>query len=159
MSPLPILLLLGILMIASVQGYVDYDASPVYNGRRYFMKKVHEPFNLAKMNGRCKEYGGYLVQIDDKAELKFVKGFILGAGGYGPFFTGINDEESEGQFYTYNDKKPVKYLKWKWSQPDNWYNEDCVNIDIGMFTTGLNDMACGKSGRYICEVPLVRLFW
>ncbi|GFO00184.1 collectin-12 [Plakobranchus ocellatus] len=154
MSPLPILLLLGIWMIASVQGYVLYGSSSVYKGRRYFIRIEHEPFNLAKMNGRCKQYGGYLVQIDDWNELKFLKGIVAGAGGNGPFFTGITDEESEGRFYTYNDKKPAKYLKWRWFQPDNWYNEDCVNIDIGIFSVGLNDMACGKSGRYICEVPV-----
>ncbi|GFO28566.1 collectin-11 [Plakobranchus ocellatus] len=152
-SPLPILLLLGISMIGPVQGYVAYDSSPVHKGRRYFISTVREPFNLANANGRCKKLGGYLVQIDDRDELKYVVGLMISAKGYGPFFTGITDEESEGRYYNYNDKKPAKYLKWRWFQPDNWYNEDCVNIDVSIFSYGLNDLACGKHGRFICEVP------
>ncbi|GFO22834.1 collectin-12 [Plakobranchus ocellatus] len=101
------------------------------------------------MNGRCKELRGYLVQIDDKGEhefLQFITNYITGRG---PFFTGITDEKSEGRFYTYNDKKPAKYLDWRWFQPDNWWNEDCVEIGYH----GLNDLKCGTRGKYICEVP------
>ncbi|GFO28078.1 collectin-12 [Plakobranchus ocellatus] len=100
------------------------------------------------MNDRCKGLGGYLVQIDDVDESQFVQFLTTAVSGRGPFFTGITDEETEGRFYTYNDRKIAKYLDWRWFQPDNWWNEDCV--EIGYY--GLNDAKCGKSGRYVCEV-------
>ncbi|GFO46588.1 collectin-12 [Plakobranchus ocellatus] len=102
------------------------------------------------MNGRCKQLGGYLVHFDDSHEQIYVGSLSFYVEGRGPFFTGITDEESEGRFYSYNDKKPAKYLKWRWFQPDNWWNEDCVTI----WASGLNDLRCGKRGRYICEVPV-----
>ncbi|GFO16509.1 endonuclease-reverse transcriptase [Plakobranchus ocellatus] len=137
-------------------GYVEYDSSHVYRGRRYHISKVHEPFNLAKMNGRCKQHGGYLVQIDDRDEFHFVVGLTAHAKGRGPYYTGITDEESEGHYYTYNDKKNAQYLRWRWFQPDNWHNEDCVSVEKTVFYIGLNDIACGKSGRYILKCSEIR---
>ncbi|GFO28571.1 C-type lectin 2 [Plakobranchus ocellatus] len=106
------------------------------------------------MNGRCRSYGGYLVQIDDDNELTYVSSLILATQGDGPFMTGLTDEATEGHFVNYNDKSPGKYFKWAWAQPDNWNNEDCVNISIAMFFKGLNDIGCGINARYICEVPV-----
>ncbi|GFN78975.1 pulmonary surfactant-associated protein d [Plakobranchus ocellatus] len=150
MSLLPILLLFGVLMIVTVQGYANYYVTPARKGRRYHVSKYHEPFNLAKMNGLCKKLGGYLVQIDDRTEFYDVSNAVSDARGHGPFYTGLTDEGSEGRFYNYNDKSPAKDLKWRWWQPDNWWGEHCVEI----WRNGLNDLACGKHGRYICEVPV-----
>ncbi|GFO28054.1 collectin-12 [Plakobranchus ocellatus] len=99
------------------------------------------------MNDRCKkDLGGYLVQLDQWREQSFVTNFIFWSG-WGPFFTGITDEKSEGKYYHYNDNTPAKNLHWKLFQPDNWYNEDCVEI----WHDGLNDRRCGDRGRYVCE--------
>ncbi|GFN74497.1 collectin-12 [Plakobranchus ocellatus] len=122
--------------------------SAVFRDRQYSVSKYHEPFNLAKMNDRCKERGGYLLQIDDRKEQKFVARWLHYSPGVGPIYTGITDEGSEGRFYTYNDKKPAKYLKWRWWQPDNWYGEHCVTISL----RGLNDLRCTRRGRYVCEI-------
>ncbi|GFO40371.1 collectin-11 [Plakobranchus ocellatus] len=150
MTVLPIFLLLWVSLAASVQGYANYDITAPQNGRRYYVSKDHEAFNLATMNGRCRGLNGYLVQIDTRQEFDLVWSIADEVSGVGPFFTGITDEGSEGHFYTYNDKKPAGFLSWRWFQPDNWYGENCVEI----WMTGLNDIACGKSGRYICEVPV-----
>ncbi|GFO05174.1 collectin-11 [Plakobranchus ocellatus] len=148
MSLLPIFLLLGILMIASVQGYVSYHVSDAYGNRRYHVSKEFENFDLEKMNNRCKQLGGYLLQPDDRQEAAYAITYAKRTG-WGPFFTGITDQKSEGGFYYYNDNKPARFLVWQWFQPDNWYNEDCVEI----WNTGFNDRHCGTRGRYICEVP------
>ncbi|GFO39000.1 collectin-11 [Plakobranchus ocellatus] len=150
MSPLPILLLFGVLMIGPVHGYVSYDVSAVFRGRRYKISREYEPFNLATMNDRCKQIGGYLVHFDDGVEQDKVAAFTSGVPGEGPYFTGITDNEREGWFYTYNDKKWANYHRFRWFQPDNWHNEDCVEIT----GSGLNDIACGTNGKYVCEVPV-----
>ncbi|GFO06878.1 collectin-11 [Plakobranchus ocellatus] len=102
------------------------------------------------MNDRCKKLGGYLFQPDHKFEEAHVATYVRELRGGGPFFTGLTDEDSEGKFYFYNDKKqPGESITWRWFQPDNWYNEDCVEV----WYTGLNDRHCGERGRYVCEVP------
>ncbi|GFO16503.1 C-type lectin [Plakobranchus ocellatus] len=147
MSVSAILLLLGALMIASVEGYVSYHQEFRFP-KRYYVSMEYEPFGLAKMHGRCKTLGGHLVTLDDKDEFDYVK-FVVGAvRGRGPFFTGITDTKQEGTWLNYHDSKPAKYLKWRWFQPDNYWGEDCV--EIGYY--GLNDKGCEKKGRYICEV-------
>ncbi|GFO16613.1 collectin-12 [Plakobranchus ocellatus] len=148
MSVLPIMLLAGVLMIASVQSEARYRYK-WYNRTKYLLSMDHERFDLAKMNGRCKKLGGYLLQIDNKGESDFVQGMAYNAKGRGPFFTGITDKQREGRYLNYNDNTPAKYLKWRWFQPDNWWGEDCVEMSY----TGLNDIGCEKSGRYFCEVP------
>ncbi|GFO16617.1 mannose-binding protein c [Plakobranchus ocellatus] len=147
MSLLPILLLLGVWMIASVQGYPGYSER-IFNGKKYYINDRREYLNLAQRNARCKEIGAYLVQIDNVEEHRFVAGFVFRVKGYGPYFTGITDEGSEGRYYNFNDKSPAKYLKWRWFQPDNWWGrEHCVEI----WVNNLNDLKCGRKGRHICE--------
>ncbi|GFN74433.1 collectin-12 [Plakobranchus ocellatus] len=154
MSLLPMLLLLGVAIVGTVQGQSVFETVRlcyvgVFLGRKYYVSDQWESFNLAKMNERCKnDLGGYLVQIDQWREQAVVTDFIFRSG-WGPFFIGITDEKSEGKYYHYNDNTPPKDIKWKPFQPDNWYNEDCVEI----WHDGLNDRRCGDSGRYLCEVP------
>ncbi|GFO30714.1 pulmonary surfactant-associated protein a [Plakobranchus ocellatus] len=101
------------------------------------------------MNDRCKELGGYLFEPTDRPEATHVAAGVRRLRRRGPYYTGVTDEESEGRFYFYNSKRPVSNIRWRWFQPDNWWNEDCVEI----WRTGFNDRHCGKSGKYICEVP------
>ncbi|GFO22843.1 collectin-11 [Plakobranchus ocellatus] len=103
------------------------------------------------MNDRCKQLGGYLAQTDDREEHDFLEFFSKYVRGSGPYFIGLNDVEREGFFRTYNDNKPAVYHKFRWFQPDSWWNEDCVTMGLN----GLNDLRCGKRGKYICEVPNV----
>ncbi|GFO22833.1 hypothetical protein PoB_004933800 [Plakobranchus ocellatus] len=101
------------------------------------------------MNNRGKQLGGYLLQFEDSAEHKRIVNLLPEVPRNGPFFT--DEVEREKAFFrTYNDKKPAVDHKFRWFQPDNWWNEDCVDIWI----SGLNDLRCGKRGRYICEVPV-----
>ncbi|GFO04945.1 hypothetical protein PoB_003145000 [Plakobranchus ocellatus] len=78
MSLLPMLLLLGVAIVGTVQGYATYKASGVFLGRKYYVSDQWESFNLAKMNERCKkDLGGYLVQIDQWREQAVVTDFIF----------------------------------------------------------------------------------
>ncbi|GFO16359.1 C-type lectin 2 [Plakobranchus ocellatus] len=165
-----ILLLLVVLVIGTVQGnlsplqedmqilsgvgwdgYVVYNVSPEYKGSMYYISRDPEPFNLAKMNMRCKGYGGYLVQIDNYREYRYLRFQAVRRRSRTLVYTGITDLGSEGRFYNFNDKKPAGYLRWRRRQPDNWKgNEHCVHITIW----GLNDIGCDGIGRYICEIPV-----
>ncbi|GFN97929.1 hypothetical protein PoB_002443500 [Plakobranchus ocellatus] len=148
------LLLLVVLAIGTVQGWdgnIAYDFSHEFEGSRYFISRYPEPFDLAKMNRRCKAYGGYLVQIDSFIEFRYLKFEANRRADPSLVYTGITDLGSEGRFYNYNDKKPAAYLTWKRGQPDNWAGkEHCVHIT----RWGFNDIGCDGNGRYMCEVKV-----
>ncbi|GFN96774.1 mannose-binding protein c [Plakobranchus ocellatus] len=151
MAPLSILLLFAVLVIGTTQGYVAYNFIPRYRGSKYMVSKNAEPFDLAKMNGRCKGSGGYLLQLDSYREYRYVKYELALLRERRLVYTGITDLGSEGRFYNYNDKKPAAYLRWRRRQPDNWRGyEHCVNLTY----YGLNDIGCDGNALYICEIPV-----
>ncbi|GFN84487.1 C-type lectin [Plakobranchus ocellatus] len=153
MALLSMLLLLAVLVIGTTQGDVAYNFIPVYNASKYMVSKIPEPFDLAKMNARCKGSGGYLVQIDNYHEYSYLKYKLrkIRDRSRSLVYTGITDLGSEGRFYNYNDRKPAGYLKWRRRHPDNWRgSEHCVNIS----RWGLNDIGCGGNARHICEIPV-----
>ncbi|GFN77742.1 collectin-11 [Plakobranchus ocellatus] len=124
--------------------------SALYKGRVYIMNKKTESFSLQKMNDRCKENGGYLVEIDDQEEQEFVAKFSIVLGS-SMVYIGANDVKKEGTFVQYNSNKLVRNVKWMKGEPSNYKGvEHCVVIR----TYGLNDISCGRTYRYICEVPL-----
>ncbi|GFO16614.1 hypothetical protein PoB_004311900 [Plakobranchus ocellatus] len=94
------------------EGYISHNYK-WHKNKKYYLSRQYESFNLATMNGRCKQLGGYLVQVDNSFKHQFDSNFVSGQG---PYFTGITDEESEGRYYTYNDKTPAKYHHWRWFQ-------------------------------------------
>ncbi|GFN77749.1 Cd209 antigen [Plakobranchus ocellatus] len=136
----------GFVKVLSIDG-TAYQVSPLHNGRVYTLSKKDETFNLQKMNDRCKEAGGYLVEIDDQEEQDFVTNFSTRAAGK-IIYVGANDLQKEGTFVQYNSKKVMSNIKWKKGEPNNYGSgEDCVNIR----TDGLNDVSCSRTSRYICE--------
>ncbi|GFN77757.1 C-type lectin [Plakobranchus ocellatus] len=128
-----------------------YLVSALHEGRVYTMNKKTERFSLQKMNDRCKEIGGYLVEIDNQDEQEFVAKFSTLLGNK-MVYTGANDIQKEGTFVQYNSKKLVSNVKWMEGEPSNYRGvEHCVVLR----TYGLNDIMCGRTYRYICEIPLV----
>ena len=130
-----------------------YDVSGVHNDRVYLASKSVETFNLANANSFCRAMGGYLVELDDAQEYRFVFDFVSSIRGTNNFWTGGNDADREGHFVYYNSKKPVPNLTWVGGQPDNGSGtEDCMQINLHL--GGLNDDQCYNKGKYVCEVPL-----
>ncbi|GFN80609.1 collectin-12 [Plakobranchus ocellatus] len=132
-----------------------YVPSAVYkNEKVYTLTRRNEVFNLEKMNNKCKEMGGYLVEIDDAEELEFVASKVASIT-KNLVYIGTNDVDEEGKYVFYNSKKPLPDgLKWKAGNPDNYGKdpgEDCVNLTVA----GMNDLNCTSNGRFICEIPIV----
>ncbi|GFO31972.1 hypothetical protein PoB_005847700 [Plakobranchus ocellatus] len=89
-----------------VLGYVFYNIIPVHRGSKY--KKNADSFDLAKMNERCKGSGGYLVQLNNYREYRYLKYELSRIRNRSLVYTGITDLGSEGHFYNYNDKKSLR---------------------------------------------------
>ncbi|GFO04826.1 collectin-11 [Plakobranchus ocellatus] len=109
------------------------------------------------MNERCKSYGGYLIELNDKDEEKFMQDMVFSANLLSEIvYTGLTDLGLEGHFYHYHTKKPIASdLYWIERQPDNYKgNEHCTHVFIdGIQTAGLNDIDCHRTARYMCELP------
>ncbi|GFO15266.1 lectin c-type domain protein [Plakobranchus ocellatus] len=133
--------------IKRLEAHFTFDFSESFRGKNYFMSKTAATFNIARADATCVAYGGYLVELDDMEELKFVSSFVRQTGRGGHIFTGANDLAQEGIFVYYHSKKPVPTTLWIPGEPNNDRSgEDCVHIQ-----DRLNDTPCGQKGRYVCE--------
>ncbi|GFR86643.1 C-type lectin [Elysia marginata] len=131
-----------------------YDVSPVYKETLYLATRQPKVFNIVADNEACQQQGGYLAEIDDDEESRFVFNFAKAMGGSDIFMTGGNDIDEEGKFVFFHSKKSVpQQLTWLRGQPDDYKRkEDCMHFWITR--GGLNDTPCTSNSKYICEVPL-----
>ncbi|GFO37325.1 Cd209 antigen-like protein c [Plakobranchus ocellatus] len=120
------------------------------SGHTYLLSKERPRFDIHRMNQLCKEYKGYLVEVDTISEQVFLRKYLRRKGYLVDIiYTGFTDLGSEGKFYHIESKKPMPNLTWKWWNPDNWKNEEhCVNLA----NDGMNDLRCNAKGRYLCEL-------
>ena len=59
------------------------------------------------------------------------------------------DVATEGTFVSNVTGAALTYLPWSGGEPNNWDNEDCLNL---LSTTGLmNDMKCSELLPSVCE--------
>ncbi|GFO15293.1 Cd209 antigen [Plakobranchus ocellatus] len=126
---------------------IPFDISGTFKGKIYFISKTVADFEIADAAASCEAYGGYLVEIDDTEELKFISDFASQRGKSVRIFTGANDRSREGHFVYYKSKKRVPSFLWNRGEPNNVLrSEDCTEIQ-----GKLNDVTCGLPGKYICE--------
>lgn len=91
----------------------------------------------------CLGFGGDLVTITNEKEEKllFSENSIA--------WIGLNDRLKEGEF-VWSDSTPLNssvYSNWNHGQPDNYGNEDCVEMTSGKW----NDRPCSDEKFYICQ--------
>ncbi|GFO05149.1 mannose-binding protein c [Plakobranchus ocellatus] len=133
-----------------VSSDTNYHISHPREGSKYLISKQDEIFDLAKMNGRCQDSGGSLLDFNDRKEEFHVRFFVQWSGVSDVIYTGITDLGNEGHYYSYATGKPAAYIRWKRGQPDNREgDEHCLSIG----SRGLEDVSCHKNGRYICKIP------
>ncbi|GFO15292.1 collectin-11 [Plakobranchus ocellatus] len=129
---------------------IPFDFSTIFKGKIYFISKTVADFKISDAAASCEAYGGYLVEIEDAEELKFVSDFVSQTGKGVRIFTGANDRKREGHFVYYHSKNPVPSSLWNDGEPNNARrSEDCSEI-----VQKLNDVSCGSPGKYICEIEL-----
>ncbi|GFO15260.1 collectin-11 [Plakobranchus ocellatus] len=130
--------------------------SKMFRGKKDFLTKIKAVFDISTADANCKNYGGYLVELDDQEEMNFVGSFVTRAGGWGSYvFTGANDLKEENRFVQYRSKKPLLSAIWASGEPNNARKrEDCVEIMAPSeenIRHRLNDVECDLVSRYVCE--------
>ncbi|GFO16291.1 Cd209 antigen [Plakobranchus ocellatus] len=130
----------------------DYLVSKPFQGSIYLVQKHRSNFHLFHKNQHCRKFGGYLVELNSLEEEDYVQKLVNESNNFGKFvFTGANDIKRENSFFFYNSKQPMPTLRWKPGNPDNWKNEDCVDINW----YGINDRRCNQYSTYICEIKFI----
>jgi hypothetical protein len=66
------------------------------------------------------------------------------------FWLGATDRAVEGTF-VWNSGAPWGYTNWIPTNPDNFYNEDCLHAYWRPSRIGWNDWSCNNIGAYLCE--------
>jgi hypothetical protein len=92
----------------------------------------------------CVDEGGTLAVIGDDAENELVRGL---AGSPDPWWLGASDVTAEGTF-VWVDGSALGYTAWEAFQPDNLFDEDCLEQGgDGLW----NDAACENEQASVCE--------
>ncbi|KAF4077177.1 hypothetical protein AMELA_G00205040 [Ameiurus melas] len=95
----------------------------------------------------CVSQKGHLASIHDQETVSFITAHITRAS-----WIGLNDIQQEGNF-KWSDGTASNFLPWGEGQPDNWNDEDCVQIrGTEHFETGkFNDIQCSNTYPFICQ--------
>jgi len=103
--------------------------------------------NWESQRNRCRDLGGDLVAIDNQAENDWLTYlFDLPVASW----IGLNDRSREGT-YVWSSGSAAGFRFWASGEPNNRFNEDCVQIGPASAAGRWNDLDCGDSIRGICE--------
>ncbi|XP_075993899.1 galactose-specific lectin nattectin-like [Genypterus blacodes] len=146
-SFLPLLTLLTVALFASAEGRCWRHCRGW--GRchgRYFLP-VLRPLSMPDAESYCMRSGGHLASYHNLRERKCVLRLI-----WARFhrarntWTGLYDALKEGRWF-YTDGSRFNYRPWNHREPNNWRNEDCVE----MYSSGrFNDLKCGDRRSFVC---------
>uniref|UniRef100_A0A667ZHP2 C-type lectin domain-containing protein n=1 Tax=Myripristis murdjan TaxID=586833 RepID=A0A667ZHP2_9TELE len=92
----------------------------------------------------CRDRGADLVVIDSAKEQTFITSLKTAA------WIGLSDRDEEGT-WKWEDDTPLTLKYWGEEQPDNWREEDCVQINPDKTDNNWNDLSCAILLQWICE--------
>jgi hypothetical protein len=107
--------------------------------------------NWEDARDRCRAVSYDLAAIADAAENKWVFD-TAGKLSSDPWWIGLNDRNREGT-WVWSNGEPVVYAPWQSGQPNNYFNQDCVDIYRYGANASWGDSDCGEALRYVCERP------
>ncbi|XP_013072310.2 low affinity immunoglobulin epsilon Fc receptor-like [Biomphalaria glabrata] len=134
-----------------------FHVSSSHYERRYYLYKSKEINNFRIAQIVCHVFGGYLAEMDDWSEFKFVKTFLSShdsCASKTSIMIGGTDEDQEGRWVHMSSGTPVVQLFWGTSEPGGGREENCLAIKE---CRDLHDYPCYPKKYYVktflCEVP------
>ena len=114
---------------------------------------------FADASTHCKLKEANLASVHGKIKMKFLDRYLTSKN----YWIGLNDRKKENTF-VWTDGTKVNYQNWGKKQPDNYKNEDCVELDRKALGYVFNDNKCTQKNtirlqneRYVFDAPK-RLF-
>ncbi|MCG3172011.1 MAG: hypothetical protein GMKNLPBB_00156 [Myxococcota bacterium] len=115
-------------------------------GNCYKMSTVQARYGEAERH--CKDAGSHLVTISSPGENSFAAQ-IAGAGKY--FWIGITDRDKENE-WRWITGEAVTFKGWNPGEPNDYWGEDCGEMNSNQPAAGWNDTDCGERRWYVCEI-------
>lgn len=115
---------------------------------KYYYIEHSDRVNWYKADDICRSMGGYLVNIESQDEFDELVKHLIPAHMY---WIGINDLANEGVYRTTATGRAPKFLKWSPHNPNNIFNEDCVELWYVHNKYQMNDGRCNHDRHFICE--------
>ena len=100
----------------------------------------------------CREKGGYLVEINDDAELEFLQKVFLRFYKHNHFWTGATFRADRGQVLYNQSGEPVPKDYWAWKESAYMYEGNCATMqqfcDLRLYMR-----SCREFNPFVCEKP------
>ncbi|KAL4219370.1 hypothetical protein ACF0H5_021950 [Mactra antiquata] len=96
---------------------------------------------------KCRNDGGYLLNIESEQKHEDIKGILQGYNGY-PAVGGRRKDVSSPWIYEYGNQNG--FLEWQAGQPNNWATGLCLCLNDA--TRLLHDVACAVKSAFLCEI-------
>lgn len=108
------------------------------------------PMPWHRADAYCKELGGALARVDNKAQNKKLYAAAMERSKV-RWWIGLNDRREEGTF-VWADSAPAGYTNWNKGEPDNdACNQDCACLKEDSKNARWHDTHCGAHRPFICR--------
>ena len=104
------------------------------------------PFSSAQDN--CRAMNSFVVDIQSAEENSFVRSLMSSDA-----WIGYNDIDFEGTFLWSRTGEPGTFTNWSSGEPNNFMGfEHCTLFEFKAAENEWNDLHCGHTHRYVCEM-------
>ncbi|KAK6993547.1 C-type lectin domain family 3 member A-like isoform X2 [Biomphalaria glabrata] len=129
--------------------------SSLYNGHTYFLPKESTLRESSTATFACTKHGGFLAEIEDLEEWRFVNNFLKQYPLYYAVLISGTDEGHEGLWTNSRNNGTVTFLKWSPNEPSEIKGENCLALWRD-FDWNMADDVCSLETHkytlgYLCE--------
>uniref|UniRef100_A0A6P4ERV0 Perlucin n=2 Tax=Drosophila rhopaloa TaxID=1041015 RepID=A0A6P4ERV0_DRORH len=143
---LPCLVLWNVLL--SEGSPLGYQSLLEVGEKRYYISLTES--NWFEATNRCRQKGGFLVNLESKEELELLSPHLHPAHSY---WLSINDLGARGVYVSEATGLEAPFLNWSTGQPDNSNGDDrCVELWLSTRSFQMNDLSCQNSLGFICQL-------
>ncbi|XP_050334321.1 C-type lectin 37Db-like isoform X1 [Bactrocera neohumeralis] len=120
-------------------------------GSKYYFINESLKMNWFSSSYYCRSYGGELANIESDAEFLALQNYILARKIESRLWFDGNDLAKEGKFDSHTTGRPLIFTKWSPGNPNNWNNEDCLDLYLYNKILLMNDNNCDAELLAICQ--------
>ncbi|XP_055881284.1 uncharacterized protein LOC106061663 isoform X2 [Biomphalaria glabrata] len=129
--------------------------SSLYNGHTYFLPKESTLRASSTATFACTKHGGFLAEIEDLEEWRFVNNFLKQYPLYYAVLISGTDEGHEGLWTNSRNNGTVTFFKWSPNEPSEIKGENCLALWRD-FDWNMADDVCSLETHkytlgYLCE--------
>ncbi|ALC39828.1 lectin-37Db, partial [Drosophila busckii] len=113
---------------------------PIQIGSKFYFVETEGKLNWFEAANKCRELGGYLVNIESSEEMDALISLLPTGKQY--YWTSAHCLAGNRKFISVTTGEPMPYMRWHDAQPDNQgEHENCVELNSAEATNGfaLND--------------------